>query len=283
VATPPTSNGFARFQADIASAMETVIRKYLGDALARARESGGEFDVETPFVAPGSPPTLAPDDRFAADAFQGYMEIGETLERLLDIELYLRRFPFRSTRITRERYLRFHVEAYLHESYILRERLLTFGKRVTRAYKRGDHRQTAASTGQRLEELARALDGVTQMRGRHVHELRFDETRLRNLGALELIERRSSDPVWAGAIKEQYPRVRRHWVRWVREMNEGVRELLDQYFDELHALMFDAGRLRTREASASRVARDGGEEARSPRGAGERVDPHEGPNIQSER
>jgi hypothetical protein len=238
------------FQVDIGKPMDAVIRRHLEAAKERTKEDSIAFEVDVPFRSSGPTPILSPDERFAADSFQAFMEVGETLQRLLDIELYVRRFPFRETRVTRERYIRFHIEAYFHEVYILRERLLTLAKRTTRAYKKTDRRALAFDVEGRIRTIHSALDDVIAVRSRHVHEQRFDETRLRNLGAIELIERNSTDPIWTSFLGEQYPKVRKYWVGWVKEMNAVVQQLLDGYFGELHRLMFDERRFRPPNAIA---------------------------------
>jgi hypothetical protein len=232
--------GFEDFQRDIAKVMEGALRPHMASAIERARSERMKFDFETLFVSSAPAPELPPDQRFGVDAFQVFMEISDAYDRLLDIQTYVRRYPFRGTRITRERYLRFHIEAYYHEVYILRERLNTFAKRIVRAYKRTGH-PAADSTEDRLLTLVSALDAVVAVRGRHVHDLRFDETRLRNLAGIEMIERHSDDQMWTTFLKEGYAKVRAYWVKWVGEMNRGVRALLDQYFAILHELMFPSG------------------------------------------
>jgi hypothetical protein len=54
-------------------------------------------------------------DPFIEKIFLGFLEIANSLETLEDIAFYVGRFPFQKTRITPERYLRFHVEARLAE------------------------------------------------------------------------------------------------------------------------------------------------------------------------
>jgi hypothetical protein len=229
---------FQTFLVDISKPMEEAVRRQL-DRADRTSSQSVLFDVEVPFLSPNPRPVLPPHERFAVDSFEAFTEVSDTFQRLRDIEVYVRRFPFRGTRITRERYIRFHVEAYLHETYILRERLAAFATRATRAYRKTKQREFALAVEKQLMDTVSSLDGIIAIRSRHVHELRFDETRLRNLNAIELIERNSSDPIWSNFLKQQYPKVRKYWASWVREMNQAIEQLLDQYFGELHRLMFD--------------------------------------------
>jgi hypothetical protein len=229
-----------RFEFEISKVAEALIAPHVRDELVHSSSKTQQpFRVDVPFTAERKP-SLTREERFSADAFSGFVEIGETVERLQDLHVYIRRFPFSGTRITRERYLRVHIEAYFQELYILRERLLSYGKRITRAYRSGPAKNSASIAGQRLEELVlQSMAQVIAVHSRHVHESRFDETRLRNLGGIELIARNSPDPIWAPFVKQQYEIVRHHWSRWAKEMNQAVELLLDQYFAILYPVLFE--------------------------------------------
>lgn len=235
---------FMIFQIDIAKPMEAIVKRQFEITNQRFGNNTTPFDIDVPFLAPGPPPGLPPNERFAVDSFQKFTEVNNTLQRLFDIAVYIRRFPFRRTQISRARYLSFHIEAYFHEIYILRERLLTLAKRTTRAYRKSKHHDLATEVMGRLDQVVSDLQELISVRGQHVHELRFDETRLRNLATIEFIERNSDDPIWSMFLHEQYPKVRRYWVAWVTEMNAAVEELLNRYFAELHRLMFEKQQLR---------------------------------------
>jgi len=66
---------------------------------------------------------LTRSEQIGMDLFAGFNEISHSYDTLLDIEVYVARFPYANTRITRSGHLRFIIEAYLHESYTLVERL----------------------------------------------------------------------------------------------------------------------------------------------------------------
>src|SRR5207253_897042 len=71
---------------------------------------------------------------FCYKLFYGFTEIAGSLDTLEDIEVFIGRFPFRGTRITKERYLQFHVECHLAEIYLLRERLRSYLTLLERQY-----------------------------------------------------------------------------------------------------------------------------------------------------
>ncbi len=253
----PTRNSglidFVQFQCEMSKVAEQLLAPHVSEAIARFSSKPAEpFRVDVPFVT-DQKPALTREERFSADAFSGFIEINETIERLQDIQVYIRRFPFSNTRITRERYLRMHVEAYFHELYILRERLLSYGKRMTRAYRSGPSKEPARIAGQRLEALVtNRMAVMVATRNHHVHKSRFDEAHLRNLGAIELIARNSPDPIWKPYLNQQYQIVRIHWKKWAMGMNEAVELLLDEYFRILYPVLFESpAKLRLRSGRAT--------------------------------
>jgi hypothetical protein len=66
---------------------------------------------------------FSPQDIFFGDLFYGFNEIFISFERLKDLEVYISRFPNTKTLIAKIDYLRFLIENYLNEMYLLKERL----------------------------------------------------------------------------------------------------------------------------------------------------------------
>src|SRR5258708_3000792 len=73
---------------------------------------------------------------FFFKVFYGMAEILKSLETLEDIAFFIGRFPFQNTRISKERYLQFHVESYFSEVFLLQERLTKYLTLLERQYKR---------------------------------------------------------------------------------------------------------------------------------------------------
>ncbi|MFC2076287.1 hypothetical protein ACFLT7_04310, partial [candidate division KSB1 bacterium] len=66
------------------------------------------------------------EDHLFSKIFFGFIEIRESYEALLDFEVYFARYPYRNTRISLVRHIRFCVESYLNEIYILKERMVSY-------------------------------------------------------------------------------------------------------------------------------------------------------------
>ena len=87
-----------------------------------------------------------PKDLFVGyKLFKGFSEIHTAVECLKNIEIYIRRFPFKNTRVSKLDYLKYNIENYLNEIYVLKERMISYSKTVARAYKNSENSQVVES------------------------------------------------------------------------------------------------------------------------------------------
>jgi hypothetical protein len=189
-------------------------------------------------------------EAYVVTIFQGVVEISESLETLDDIELMVSRFPLRKTRISRERYLRFLVEAYFGEIYILKERLIRYLTRIGRQFKRDDRRTEVRDSERNLADLVNTvLRPFVKARGSHVHVMRLEDEGINRLDTIALLSK-GSDQGISSAMKvlyrQAYPGVRTKWKEKISTYNKVVRRLLDDYSDALWKLLFEesSGKLR---------------------------------------
>jgi hypothetical protein len=190
----------------------------------------------------GAGPKLSRDEHFATRMFRHFSEVRKCLERLKDVETLISRYPFAGTRVTRAAYLQFVVEGQLHELYVLQERLLAWLVAIEKAYK-SDHRAgDVAQTVKRIREAVQsAFRPLIQVRGSHVHELRYDNS---DIGRLELIDllSQSQDKEFVGAIRL----LRKHATQvtharlkqQVRNWNRVATSVLEAVHQALHILLF---------------------------------------------
>ena len=66
---------------------------------------------------------ITPHDIFFSKLMVGFNEIYDSYSSLLDIQVYIDRFPYCKTRVSKTRYIAYHMENYFNEVYILKERL----------------------------------------------------------------------------------------------------------------------------------------------------------------
>jgi hypothetical protein len=175
--------------------------------------------------------------------FLGFLEIANSLETLEDIAFYVGRFPFQKTRITPERYLRFHVEAWLAEVYILQERLTSYLKVVERQHKKDPHLPAIRGSVQDLEEfLRKTLKGVIDVRRQHVHIVRFSDEDIDRLSYMEAMTH-GPDDGFSRLMRllhhNEHRKVKKTWKDRVVTNNKAIRDLLDIFFDALFPVVFD--------------------------------------------
>jgi hypothetical protein len=187
---------------------------------------------------------LSPRKAYLFTIFDGFSEIVKSLGTLEDIQFYVARFPFRTDQISAERYLQFHVEAYLAEIYLLKERIDKFLKLVKRQH-RGDsrHAQIHQQAGALLEISEKTLKGVVITRHAHTHQGRFKDDGISRLGTIGLLARRMHDrklrELFKGLYRETHLKERKRWRATISSNNVAVRRLLDVIFRNLQGLLFD--------------------------------------------
>jgi hypothetical protein len=190
---------------------------------------------------------LSNDERFLQKIFYRFIEISDSYERLLDIETYLTKFPYGNSRITKTRHLRFIVEAYLQETYILKERLISFLKILSRSYRSSQIRVNVDTTVKAQSAMVlRSLEGLIAVRSFHVHTYRFSDKQIDQLKALEsltTILKPDESGDYLELLKQYYRALyrehRKGWLRKVKDNNRTILELLNACFENLLQVMFD--------------------------------------------
>jgi hypothetical protein len=231
------ASGYARFQRDVLKTVaDCVVPAFEADPRSRQALHDHLFGK-----VQGTPQRTPTDrERFIGVVFQGFMEIDRSLETLQDIAYYMGRFPFKGTRITPERYLQFNVEAYLVEVHLLKERLEAYQLKMMRRYKGDPALPPLREVFTALQSaIFLGLKDMVTLRGAHVHQVRYQSPDIARLGTIGLLARNGMTQMQI-YFRLEYPRVRKTWKKHVNELSEGLRGVLDLYFDALHSLMFDS-------------------------------------------
>ncbi|KAF0209029.1 MAG: hypothetical protein FD171_670 [Actinobacteria bacterium] len=169
----------------------------------------------------------------------GFGEIQESATCLRNVAVYVRRFPYANAGIEKGAYLRYHVENYLNELYILEKRLEAYIKVVSRLVsdERGAELAKLSKSVRRV--FKESLSGADVARGVHVHQRRYTDIHLERLKVLELVK--TSDSRLEYLYELAYKETRTTKRVWIERTNTVVEGLLDQYFEQLLPLLFDVG------------------------------------------
>ena len=186
----------------------------------------------------------APKEIYLKRIFDGFLEIHSSYQALTDIEIYINRFPFSATSVTKPRYLRYHVENYFNEMYLLKKRLLAFLTIIGRNFRKDSrHSDVLAATRPLFRIVDDSLEDIVDIRGRHVHQKRYSDTQIDRLELMELFSRTvKEDDELSMALKTfyqfEYKRIRSEWKSQIKQNNETVNKLLMIYSDNLHPILF---------------------------------------------
>lgn len=227
---------------------ETFQRNMLGEAqvvigrdIEKHKEELGDVSWNHLFDT-GGPTKLQQkgrkDDVHFRKIFYGFIEIDASVRTLRDIEIYVSSFPYRNKNITKPRHLRYHVENYFNEIYILKERLNAYLTTVGRCFK-GDNRQASILSETRLmfQVVKRVLEGVVNTRGRHVHQSRFDHKDLDRLETMQLLVSNGTKEL-AWFYDSEYKKIRKEWKKTIKNNNDQTMELLNIYAKALNNVLF---------------------------------------------
>jgi hypothetical protein len=172
--------------------------------------------------------------------FAGFNEISHSYDTLLDVEVYASRFPYANTRITRSAHLRFVIEAYLHESYTLRERLKSYPTLIIRRLARQHTKLDYRGTCKRAVELATTgLANIVTVRGSHVHRQRFSTPDLEKVDLYDFLRTQKGDGDTRLLGEHTYREARKRWLLTIRTNNSDLAKVLDAYFLLLYPLVFE--------------------------------------------
>jgi hypothetical protein len=174
-------HGREKFSSSVVEEMKPIIEELATDINAL------EVIKNVIFDEPGARymgKTLSPRKKSLRRVLSGFNEIDASFEVLNDIPIYIKRFPPTNSDASKVRFLKYHVGSYLNENYILRERLVTYQKVITRMYKNDRRLGEMHKQVEGLETLVSSLDDIVTMRGRHVHQKRYHDDDFERTGFL---------------------------------------------------------------------------------------------------
>jgi hypothetical protein len=193
------------------------------------------FGVPLPKNSPASPEPSA-SERYWLRWFQDGAEIDSSRRRLDQALAYLSHCPpsrgLRFHGLSEADWLRYHIEVYLQEIYILFERLKHLLRGVEKVAVRGLDREGLGS----IKKLRKALDGTLSAfvaaRGSHVHERRFQDDELKNLDTLVLLTGAGKMRQFRAFRKSQYISVLRKWQKQLLDNYKVILVLCTMIFQE---------------------------------------------------
>jgi hypothetical protein len=173
----------------------------------------------------------APRSTFVGKLAGGWAEISTSLDMLGDSETYLRRHPTVLASIPKDRYLAFHMGAFYSEIYVLRERISAFATVIERAYQKDSVASQIRAQCGAIEKLTNeVLGGLVRVRGRHVHEARFEHEGIGRLRAISFATEVAEEPLkslMSRFFRQEHRTIRKELVATVKRTNKTLAALVN--------------------------------------------------------
>lgn len=164
--------------------------------------------------------------------FRGFMEITDTYEALEFSAKLLSVASPRSKKIAKEKYIRFVVNTYLQDVYILKERLNAYATKIKRMHDRmGRSGLTEAHIQPLFTPVKEQLQGLVDVRGAHVHQTRFSDERLSEASSFELLVQ--FDSKFEFYYERTVTQAKREWRKRIESNNKATKKILNEYFGGL--------------------------------------------------
>jgi hypothetical protein len=167
--------------------------------------------------------------------FRPMSEIFSTMGAIENIAIYMNTFPYDRYKVSKLSYLRYHVENFLNEIYILEERLEAYLKIIERAYKKEPYSNNIKDILEKTQkDIIKALEKAVCIRHPHIHQHRYTDSDLDHLAILELFSKyeRTNQPFWCkrSFFDQAYKKVRNKKVKTFKGIIESLEVLLESYF-----------------------------------------------------
>jgi len=231
-------SAFDEFKKDLTRAAANLIAAAPPGDHAAVRYAIDRYLGHRDKTPPSKPRELSSRESFIEQLFFGFMEILMSFENLRNVSIYIRRFPYHRAGVEKTAYLRYHIENYLNELYILKNRMNALLTVISRRYRKDKRRDQIRDASKKIQDhFARALINVVQTRGAHVHEQRFDDYDISRLTLFKIMS--SESDVYAMEYEKVYRQVRHAKRLWIEASNKAIEQLFDSYFGTLKTLLFD--------------------------------------------
>lgn len=236
--------GWDKFQFLITEEAQRVILPAFDESNSEIGEAlwNTLFDTGGPTVTSQKPSNK---ELFFGKIFQGFLEIDSSVRTLNDIEIYIATFPYRNKPITKPRHLRYHLENYFNEIYLLKERLKAYLTKIGRYYKKDNRHQSILRRTRPIFRVVRnSLKGIIETRRVHVHVVRFSDKDLDRLESMELFHTagfgsNDANRLFDNYYKFTYRLIRSKWKKTLKNNRTELYKLLNIYSEVLIDILFN--------------------------------------------
>jgi hypothetical protein len=182
-------------------------------------------------------------DWLAVESLQADLtEVEQSVACLRNVPVYLRRFPYGRGRVqvSPADYMQYHLENWLNEVYILRERFKLLCAHVKRRFStRGKPEETVLAADRAFALVDTSVETIRELRGQHVHQRRYvdREVLLVKSGEMHLASQELLGGNFKPGPEHDARRVRRVKAREIAELNADLDRVVEQALALLAAVL----------------------------------------------
>lgn len=191
-------------------------------------------------------PNLTEEEDFYVKILRHFGEINKSLETLEHIPIFISSFrkskAYREAGITDTIHLRYHIEHYLQENYILLSRVQKFMGWLSHSLKNEGRLRESLFVSGLLKTFEDSMKNLKLVRGDHVHETRYDDNILNRATMLELAGQYKRDKDLSFGATMSYKLAKKEWSERIKKNNQDLRKSLDMIFEGLAPIVFPSPR-----------------------------------------
>jgi len=167
-----------------------------------------------------------------------YTEISDSLENMkvgsVLVNQALNNAVLKKNKINKAKILRYHIENYLNEAYIFRDRIIKFLDWImTELLVKNQHYEDLIN--KQKEKVKNSFKQITDVRGSHVHHRRFQDGSLEQLDYIYLLLSQEKKDEFSNTVKfielMTYKKTRKKWFKIIVDNNNEAEKLIDGIFE----------------------------------------------------
>jgi hypothetical protein len=191
--------------------------------------------------ASGAKAPLSENEKYWHECCGFVIEVLSCLERLEQSVAYLglrnNGKILASLGLSESEWMRYHIEMWLHETYMLNKRLLKFLEVMKTKTARWNDQKSLAALAEQNSVVRAAFKKTVDLRGAHVHAERFDDRQFRDLFLLnELITVGHLNML--RAIQKSFRRkVATKWHERLKRNNKQIVKLCEHVFETVRVIL----------------------------------------------
>jgi len=116
---------------------------------------------------------LSPKDKNIVDVNDALFQLTSSVEKLLDIVEYFVSSGFHNEAMSDYKLIRYHIENYLNQNYIVQQRLKRYFDSLKKRYKSNNELKKVGIIDKSYNSLNQKMSGFIRKRGYHVHDQDF--------------------------------------------------------------------------------------------------------------